>query len=352
MKVLLVVGWPFFPESPYWLVRENRQEDAKRSLQRMYGLADDTSSNNFYDIEIKRLQEDVDLCNEIVGDATPRRKTVLGFIPLPTAELECFEKKNLKRTLTAICAASSQQVIGASFVIGNATYFLDLIGVKQFFDAAVVLYVVMLLSSAAAFPLSEMIGRRTLIVPSQFVLCFFLLLIGIMGCIPNQTKAGWAIVVFIYLWAIVYQVSIGATGFVLASEVATLRLRAVTQSLVTMSNGVWGLIMQFTIPYMVSFTPPLTVTQVPNNKQINPDAGHLGGKVGFIFFGLGSVAAVLGWWLYPETKGVRFEQLDKLYARGIKPRHFKKHEGEDNVDTKVGATQEIVAEVMTVEPKV
>lgn len=53
------------------------------------------------------------------------------------------------------------------------------------------------------------------------------------------------------LWAIVYQLSIGATGFVLASEVATLKLRAVTQSLVTMSNGVWGLIMQFTIPYMV-----------------------------------------------------------------------------------------------------
>lgn len=252
--------WPFFPESPYWLVREKRYDDAKRSLQRMYGLADDSSNRDFYDIEIKRLQEDVDLCNEMMGEAKPRRKTVLGFIPLPTAELECFEKKNLKRTLTAICAASSQQVIGASFVIGNATYFLDLIGVKDFFDAAVVLYVIMLLSSAAAFPLSEMIGRRTLIVPAQFVLCFFLLLIGIMGCIPNQTKAGWAIVVFIYLWAIVYQVSIGATGFVLASEVATLRLRAVTQSLVTMSNGVWGLIMQFTIPYMVTLFMLLWVT--------------------------------------------------------------------------------------------
>jgi hypothetical protein len=73
-----------------------------------------------------------------------------------------------------------------------------------------------------------------------------------MGCIPDQKAAGWAIVVFIYLWAIVYQVSIGATGFVLVSKVATLRLRAVTQALVTMSKGVWGLIMQFTIPYMVS----------------------------------------------------------------------------------------------------
>lgn len=36
--------------------------------------------------------------------------------------------------------------------------------------------------------------------------------------------------------------------------------------------------------------------------QINPDAGNLGGKVGFIFLGMGLIAAVGGWYLYPETK--------------------------------------------------
>lgn len=244
--VMLVLVWPFFPESPYWLIREDKHAAARKSLERMYGFEDPI----FYEIEMKRLQEDVHFCEERGGEIKKER-LIWGFIPSPTAELECFHKGNRKRTLTAICAASSQQVIGAAFVIGNATYFLFLIGVKQYFDASVVLYVIMLLSSAAAFPLSEVVGRRTLIVPAQFVLCIFLLLIGIMGCIPDQSKAGWAIVVFIYLWAIVYQLSIGATGFVLASEVSTLRLRAVTQALVTMSNGVWGLIMQFTIPYMV-----------------------------------------------------------------------------------------------------
>lgn len=191
--LLLIVVWPFFPESPYFLVREGRYDQAKRSLRRMYGINND----DFYDIEVKRIQEDVELCDEIVGSSPQTTKTLLGFLPNPAAELQCFERKNVKRTLTAICAASSQQVIGASFVIGNATYFLDIIGIKDFFDASIVLYVVMLLSSAAAFPLSEIVGRRTLIVPAQFVLCFFLLLIGIMGCVPNQVKAGWGILVFI-----------------------------------------------------------------------------------------------------------------------------------------------------------
>lgn len=234
----------------------------------MYGYDDP----EFYDIEIKRLQEDVRFCEERIGGVDQKKKTIWGFIPSPTAELECFNKQNRKRTLTAICAASSQQVIGAAFVIGNATYFLLLIGIKNYFDASMALYVIMLLSSAAAFPLSEMIGRRTLIVPSQFVLVFFLLLIGIMGCIPNKVASGWAIVVFIYMWAIVYQVSIGATGFVLASEVASLKLRAVTQSLVTMSNGVWGLIMQFTIPYMVQNSPlPLSPSTKPHNRASSID---------------------------------------------------------------------------------
>lgn len=191
--LLLVVVWPWFPESPYFLVREGKYDQAKKSLRRMYGHDDD----EFYDIEVHRLREDVQLCEEIVDIGPQKSKTFWGVFPNPAAELQCFERKNLKRTMTAICAASSQQVIGASFVIGNATYFLDIIGIKDFFDASIVLYVVMLLSSAAAFPLSEIVGRRTLIVPSQFVLCFFLLLIGIMGCISDQAKAGWAILVFI-----------------------------------------------------------------------------------------------------------------------------------------------------------
>jgi MFS family permease len=142
-------------------------------------------------------------------------------------------------------------MIGATFVIGNATYFLELIGVRDYFDASIVLYVVMLLSSILAFPLSEVVGRRTMIVMPQFFLCLALLLIGILGCIPNQKNASWGIVVLIYIWAIIYQLSIGAVGFVLASEIATARLRSTTQGLVTITNALWGLIMQFTVPYMV-----------------------------------------------------------------------------------------------------
>lgn len=206
-------------------------------------------------------------------------------------ELECFRGSNVKRTITAMFAASAQQLIGATFAISYATYFFELIGITEFFLTSCMMYVVMLLATCAAFLLVETVGRRALLVPALFALSLILLVMGILGCFPQLQEALWGIVVMMYIWALVYQLSIGATGFVLASEVATLRLRAATQALVTVMNGVWGLIMQFTVPYM-----------------INTDAGNLGGKTGFIFFGTGIITAIVGFFLIPETKVCEYNQ--------------------------------------------
>ncbi|OIW29514.1 general substrate transporter [Coniochaeta ligniaria NRRL 30616] len=300
--LLLTITWPFFPESPYWLIRKGRSDDAKVALRRIYGFKEVA----YYDIEVARLEEDIRLTNSLHGNDESRPPRRVWGINVEH-ELQCFDALNRKRTLTAIFCASAQQMIGATFVIGYATYFFELIGITNPFNASIALYVVMLVASTAAFPLTEMYGRRFLIVRPQFMLCLMLLIIGVLGCVPDRAKAAWGVVAMLYVWALIYQLSIGATGFVLASEIATMRLRAATQGLITITNSIWGLIMQFTVPYM-----------------INPDAGNLGGKVGFIFLATGLMAAVGGWYLFPETKGLSFEKIDELYAMGVSPRHFKR----------------------------
>lgn len=252
------------------------------------------------------MEEEVRVSSEMQGN--DEAAIIKPFLGLDFGlHIECFRGTNLKRTMASILVAWAQQVIGAPFVVGYSTYFLQLIGIENAFNASVALYVLMVVASSAAFPLTEVVGRRTMLIGPQFVLCFILLLIGIMGCVPDHAKANWAIVVFMYIWTIIFQMSISATGFVIASEIATMRLRAVTQGMVTIFNAIASLVMSFVMPYLVStkgppaysFPLPIGLTFV---QQINPDAANLGGKVGFVFLATGLMVSVAGYFLYPETK--------------------------------------------------
>lgn len=120
------------------------------------------------------------------------------------------------------------------------------------------------------------------------------LVIGIMGSV-NNTAAQWVIVVFIFLWAIFYQMSIGPCGFALASEVSSLPLRAQTQAYIGLTQTTVGWVIGFVTPYI-----------------INPDAGNLGGKIGYVFFGLGVINCIFLYFFCPETKGLAYDEVWRL----------------------------------------
>uniref|UniRef100_A0A060T130 ARAD1C20878p n=1 Tax=Blastobotrys adeninivorans TaxID=409370 RepID=A0A060T130_BLAAD len=299
--LLLLAGYYWFPESPMWLIRNGNTEKAGRCLKRCYGTDDD----RFLEMELERLHVESEILKQTEMATLESQRKIFCGIQEPVL-FQCFHRSQLRRTWASILATSGQQLIGATFVTGYVTYFLQLINIKNYFLVSVILYVFMLLSTLSAYPLVEIVGRRTMLVPAAFALSGVNLLMGIMGCISNKVAAGWVIIVLIFLWAVIYQVSIGASGFVAASEVATLRLRAATQSLVTVVNAIWGLICQFTVPYMIS-----------------PDSGNMGGKTGFVFFASGLITAVFMYFYMPETKGFSFVVLDELYSSGVPARKFK-----------------------------
>jgi MFS transporter, SP family, general alpha glucoside:H+ symporter len=58
--------------------------------------------------------------------------------------------------------------------------------------------------------------------------------------------------------------------------------------------------------------------------MFNPDAGNLGGKVGFIFGGT-TFIGFLGVYLFlPETKNRTAAELDVLFEKGVSARKFDK----------------------------
>jgi len=112
------------------------------------------------------------------------------------------------------------------------------------------------------------------------------------------------------LWTAIEQLTIGPVGYALASEISSLPLRAQTQGILGMSQTACGWVIGFIVPYM-----------------INPDAGNLGGKVGFVFFGLGVICSILLFLYCPETKGLSYDELDYLFANETNARKFQEKVG-------------------------
>ncbi|KAF2172696.1 hypothetical protein M409DRAFT_49238 [Zasmidium cellare ATCC 36951] len=284
---ILCLFWHWFPESPYFLLQQKRTADARRSLVRLHGHHDLA----LIDAELNRLRKTADECEKI------RSKTLLRGSLLR----QCFQNTDRRRTITAMTLAISQPYVGASFVVGYTTYFLGLLRVHEFFTVSLILQTVMLLSNLVSFFAIEALGRRILLNWGVRLLTACLLIIGVMGCV-DSTAALWAAIVMFFVWAVVYQLTLGPVVYAVGTEVVSPPLRPIVQSLfsATISLGSWSC--QFTIPYM-----------------INPDAGNLGLKVGFIWMGFGIVFCVAFFFLVPETKGLSFAESTPLSKRRRKP---------------------------------
>jgi hypothetical protein len=108
------------------------------------------------------------------------------------------------------------------------------------------------------------------------------------------------------IWSFTYQSTIGSVAWPIITEVSSSKLRGHTQSLATVTTGVFGAISGVLLPFAV-----------------NPDQGNMGGKIGFVYGGILAVSCVGIWRWYPETKGRTFVEIDRLFEAGVDPRKFK-----------------------------
>ena len=91
------------------------------------------------------------------------------------------------------------------------------------------------------------------------------------------------------------QLTLGPVGVALASEVSTLPLRATVQGLMGLTQITSSWVVSFVVPYI-----------------INPDAGNLGAKIAYIFFGFGVIFSLLLFLYIPETKGLSYEEVSLM----------------------------------------
>lgn len=108
---VILAALPFAPESPYWLIRQGRREDARKSLQRL------SSAKNRPNIEQVLVGiEQTDLLEQELESTT--------------TYLDCFKGSNLPRTEISVMVYLIQ-VIGGNPLIGYANYFFEQAGLDS-----------------------------------------------------------------------------------------------------------------------------------------------------------------------------------------------------------------------------
>ncbi|KZT57947.1 general substrate transporter [Calocera cornea HHB12733] len=282
---ILLAGLPFAPESPWWLVRKGKVEQAKAVIARLAGPTLDL------DLHVNQIKETIEL--------EQREAATSSYWDL-------FRGVNLRRTIVASMVFVLQQVAGVVFVLGFSTYFFELAGFadENAFRLGVGVTAIGIVGNILAGLTMNRFGRR------------FLFNWGMVGCavvnfliaflaIPGKTSTNWAMAIFTLIYNFVYQIGIGPLGYVIFAEVSSARLRSKTVGFGILVNSLCGMIANIVIPYLV-----------------NPDEANLGGKVGFIFGGLGAIGTIWAWFFIPETKNRTVDELDVMFERHVSARHF------------------------------
>ncbi|KAJ5604680.1 hypothetical protein N7510_009834 [Penicillium lagena] len=288
----LFIGIFLAPESPWWLVRKGRTQDAKRALERL------TSKNRETDFD---SEETISM---MVHTTALEAKITKG-----ASYLDCFKGTDLRRTEIVCMVWAIQNLSGNSFS-NYSTYFLESAGLKPStsYSFAMGQYSINMVGVFGAWFLMTLgIGRRSLCLYGLCGLCTMLFVMGFLGLVPkdHRTQSSLATGSMMLVWAMFYQLTVGTVCYSLVAELSTRRLQIKTVVLGRCLYNIVAIICGVLTPYM-----------------LNPGAWDWGNYAGFFWGGICFLCIIYAFFRVPEPRGRSFAELDLLFERKVSARKF------------------------------
>lgn len=182
----------FAPESPWWLVRHNKIDEARAALVKLT-----SKKNTAFNVEetLAMMIHTNEL--EIQQSAG-------------TQYQDCFKGTDLRRTEVTVMVWMIQQTSGSA-MIGWGTYFMTQVGLSgsDAYSLGVGQYAMAFTGTVASWFLMPHCGRRTLYLWGQGVMFAGLIAIGCLGIPKLSTSTGWAIGALMLIETFVYDITVG-----------------------------------------------------------------------------------------------------------------------------------------------
>lgn len=257
------------PDSPRWLVIQDRPEDALQVFRKL-GIEDPAK-------EVQIIQESVK--EETYDD-----------------QAKLFRKENRFPIMVAVLIAAFNQLAGINAVFFYAPRIFEMTGLAEntALLQSISLGITNLVFTFISLFLIDRFGRRALLMAGSVGMVFFLGMLSRAFFMENFT--GYSVMIYLIGFIAFFAFSQGAVLWVVISEIFPNNIRAKGQSLGAFTHWVMNAAISWTFP-VIALSP------------------SIGGGPAFAFFAFMMVLHFLfAWKVLPETKGKSLEEIQQDLA--------------------------------------
>ncbi|KAF6794643.1 MFS sp general alpha glucoside:H+ symporter [Colletotrichum sojae] len=284
LAILLYIA----PESPWWLVRKGRLEEAAVALSRLGRKSAVTNNNE----SVAMMRRTIDL------EKTEKEPSYA----------ELLKGTDRYRTLI-VCGVYAAQNLTGNLIANQAVYFFRQAGIDSqlAFALGLITSALQAVFVMLSWILTTYLGRRTIYVWGSLINVIFLIALGVAGSVGDSKAASLAMASLGLIVSVGFTLGPAPASWVIIAETSAIRLRPLTTGIGRAAYYVVNIPCIFLSTYM-----------------LNSTGVDLGGRCGYVWGATGFVCFVMAFIWIPEMKGRSVREIDIMFRRKIPARQWKK----------------------------